>query len=1017
MVARGFAFANAPLKGETVEIRLEPGATWRGKVTDEAGTPVAGAKVSVRSAMKKGDWESRRDLQGEKNEAAYQTQTGADGAFAVADAPADLGLEWSVEHPDFTLKRGNEAPANAAFSTQLAPGGSLRGRVLGLDGKPLAGVMVYGSVGRYGGGNDGKTDAKGEYLIKSLAAGTYSVGAYLVERKSQGFVLPRVKDVAVEIGKIAEAPDIRAVVGVEIKGLVRDATSKKPLEGASLNAQMGNDGGGFGVTDAAGRFTLRVLPGRYKIYVAGPPEGYARVEGQQEVVAGEAAPAEVVFDLKPAALLTGTVVDEAGRPIQTKILIDHSASLESDAGGKWEFASQNDRALQLGGGDAEAGYYEIVSPRTIPVDTVGPITITLRLKPWQVLPGRALDSDGKPLQGVEIAGEFYTDQGDGNSSLQTSQRAATSNPNGDFILPRIRDGIRANSNYFKVSGKKAGYAFKGGGILSKNGPVWQISDLVFTPLNLEIAGQTTPGARVTAAGREAVAGADGKFVLKELPGGIGQIHAQLGEQFGVARAQNGALIELKPQGVQERDPELARDIWNDLLLEAGRGTGARDFSISDIERRIAGLDDPGFAAQFARAKGDGNLSRLIDRWAGRADFAVLEPAFAAIKSPDWRLHSLLSAATRSDDPRLGARALQEAQTSFAAPAKEGWWHEMNLYLAAPTAAKWGGEAAGFAALDRAIAYTLKHHPPKSTRVNNMPGTTGQNEMMALVAENVARGGLPLVRRLMEQIDPETDYRARVLGESIPVLAEKFGPETTLPLFDELEKMPPATVKDEGHSFTPERAFAVAAVKVVPLLGAKSPEKALALARRITGDSYGDGSQWQALSSAAQFQTGEAAAKGWREIVSGAQAIAAARYAARAWEFDPILGRELFQIARQKADEEAKNDWNGPQTLAAFAFYSARMSAAPVRYELERLWGAARQKQTEGDQLGALALAMVAIDGPRAWQMARDIPADNSNSSLETRRKIGVFLAAKEERRRDFPFDRSNWEEWRALEEE
>lgn len=1022
VMAPGFGFGHAALKDKTLEIRLEPGAIWRGKVTDETGKPIAGAEVKVTGAMLGRDWETRASLVGKKHRAAYTLKSGADGSFAIRDVPAKLELQWSVNHPDYARKSGRGAVPATEIAVKLAPGAAIRGRVLDLAGQPLSGATVYASPSPFGeGGNNAETDDKGAFLIPSLAAGLYNIGVQMRSVKgNEDFVLPGLRNVAVEAGKVAEAPELRAVAGVEIRGVVREAKTKAPVAGAHIYAQNGDENGGSGDSDAAGRFQFRVLAGRYKVYVSGAPEGYIRPEEQQSVTAGDAAPAELFFDLKKPTTLRGQVVDEAGQPVQAKIKANANyapfdAWIESDAAGRWQLQPEADKPLQLAGADAEDGYFEVVSPLTIDPATETPTTITVRKVPWQVLPGRALSFDGKPVEGVQIEGSFSTPMGDGNGVLNSHQRSATSNANGDFVLPRIRDGIQSNSNFFRISGKKDGFAFVRGGELSKNGPVWQVSDFIFVPLNLQIEGKTAPGARVTAAGVEALAGADGAFKLDGLPATETRVYAFKGRDFGGANAKSPVQIPLAPQGLQARDSELARDIWNDILAESQRGNKGRAYdSASWITRRLATVEKLDFAAQLAKTTSDMELARLIGDFAGKVPFAALEPAFALIKSDDMRLYSYLDAAAKSDDKALGARALREAATNFAAPEKDAWWREMNLYRAAAVAAKWEGETAGFAALDRAVAFTMKNHGTKSTRQDGMPGAAGRDEIFAMTSEIIAPGGLAMVRRLMSHIEAGAGYEVRALGEAIPILAQA-DVESVLPLLDELERMAEPVKRDEGHSMAPQWAFARAASKIIPLLGAKSPEKALALARRVRDETYGSEIRWAALSSAAKFQTGDAAAKLWREIVGGASAASAPRYAARAWQLDPALGRELFEIARLKVEGEVKTGMGSHTLRAGYAFYFARENPAQARFGIEREWGEARQKFVEGEELGALALAMAVIDASRAWQMAREIAPDVFSAGFEARRKIGLYLDAEETLRRDFPFGRQgNWDEWREI---
>lgn len=1017
VAAPGFAFNNGALKGENMEIHLQPGVTWRGKVMDEAGKPVEGASVRINRAMLGNDYATNIRPFGEKNSAAYTSKSAADGSFAIKDVPAKMGLQWVIEHPDYALKNGSGALAEAELGVKLAPGGALKGRVLDLAGKPLANVMVYASISRFDGGNEGKTDADGAYTIKSLAPGIYNLGAYAAFLgEKPGFVLPRVSGVGVEVGKTGQAPEMRAIPGVVIEGLVRDAATQKPLEGASVYAQNEEDNSISGESDKKGHFTLRVALGSYKVNISGVPDGYLRPEQQKSVVAGEVAAAPIIFDLNKATILHGTIVDEAGKPLQAKLKVDYDSSIESDAKGEWKYEPQSGRKLQLAGGDTEDGYFEVVSPKVIEVAAAAPTTIVLRKLPWRTLPGRALTTDGKPLEGAQIEGNFYVAMGDGGE-LSTSTRTATSNANGDFALPQIRGGIEAN--YFNIKAKKPGFAFQKGGEVSKNGPVLQLSDLVFTPLNLQIAGKTTPGARVTVAGVETLAGADGKFRFDNLPATTERVWAFKGSNFGGAATQAPVSIELKAQEIQPRDPDLARDIWNDIIADSDKNTtGEKYWSLDWVRRHAAATETTDLAAQLEKTTGDMPIMALGERAAKKVPLAALETAFGRITNDEMRVYAYLSAAAKSGDKTLAARALKEADAVFQTPEKDAWWRETNLYRAAGVAPNARGEEAGIAALDRAVAYTLKNHGLKSTRKNNMPDQTGRDEMMALGAESVAPGGVKLMRRLIEQIEPGSGYDVMALGNSIPILAQNVGVESVLPLLDELAKMPEPEKREENSRADqlPQYAFAQAAVKIMPLLGAGSPQKALDLARRVRDENYGNSRKWQALAGAAKFQSGEGAAKLWREIVSGAGASDAPRYAAQAFELDPQLGRELFEIARQKAETEGKNEYSGRAMWAGFAFYSARANPAQARFILEREWGLARQKKTEGDELGSIALAMAALDAPRAWQMAREIPGDSRFSSFDARRKIGVYLAASDAARRDFPFGQNNYEEWRAVEE-
>ena len=82
---------------------------------------------------------------------------------------------------------------------------------------------------------------------------------------------------------------------------MRDTLTKLPLKGVGIHASQSGERDeteDYFVSDFAGRFTLKVVTGRYKISAVVVPEGYALDFSEQSVAVGEGAPPEVVFDLK-----------------------------------------------------------------------------------------------------------------------------------------------------------------------------------------------------------------------------------------------------------------------------------------------------------------------------------------------------------------------------------------------------------------------------------------------------------------------------------------------------------------------------------------------------------------------------------------------------------------------------------------------------------------------------------------------------------------------------------------------
>ena len=1014
VLASGFAFAGGQFNGETVEVRLEKGAIWRGKVVDGAGKPLEGAKIRVRGAMPARQYARGVWFFGEEAETRYTAVSDAEGKFEIADVPAQMGLNYGVEKAGFAAARGQDVLAATPAEIKLISGAIFRGKLLDLEGKPLIKTRVFAQPVQTGNGysegyGEATTDENGAFVMDTLAGGTYNVMADSAD--DAPFLVPALENTVAQSGKTLELPAMRAQSGVLVRGIVRDSQTKIGLNKAGVGVYGPHrPASSAAITstycDAEGRFELRVLPGQNKIYLCSTPSGYLQNQAQKELeISATAPPQNLVFELKKAPTLRGVTVDETGKPISAALRFGYESKVKSGADGKWELTLSNDFEVAPSGDGDETGYFEVVSPQKLPKDETGEIRVVVRRKPYKTLAGRVVSSDGAPIADVAVkVQQFYSLGGDG--ALGEISLSATSDADGKFSFAALRDGEQNRAPELKAT--KAGFAFASGGEISKKEDNWSASDLILAPLNGIVEGKTAPGARVVAAGRETLADAQGNFRFEGLPGADVTVYAALGEDFGNANAKNGAKIEiaLQKQTSQGVDADLARQIWEEALRDA-KGTDFYGASWLEAKLQTAG-DEGEIALQNARTAPEMNRDMAIlgasEKWAKSTNAETIENALSQIKDADTRLYGFLRAATQKDDRDFGLRALEEAQKTLALPEKETWWREMNLYRASVVADRFGPEKAGFLALGRAIAYTLKNHGAESEVRDGYQTKTGRDDMMRLQSEVVAEGSTALWRQLIDSIDPESGALAQAIAEAVPTIAKKQGVLVALPLLDEILKAPIPENKGGRRSMNaqPQWAFDGAARRLIPLLGAISPQKALELARRVKSDDQ----RARALAAAAPFQSSEIAAELWREAMGLAGASEAPRFAARAWQNDAKLGEELFEIARNKVENTMNQEWHGRNVWAPLAFYYAPIRPATARLMLEKSWGELVGKKAQGQELQAIARAMSAIDGRRAWEMARAMPREDKNFwSLESRRKIGQYLAASEKDRRDFPFDR------------
>jgi protocatechuate 3,4-dioxygenase beta subunit len=162
------------------QLRLQPGATISGRVTDDAGKPVESAGVSVKNAK------------GEPVLLFSMVATGSDGRYAVP------GLEPGTYVLTFDAKGHAPAERAAAVSAAgvgttvdavLESGGTLSALVEDDRGRPVEGarVEVYDPTGarvtrtltivNFMEGDVSRTNASGTATIRDLVPGTYTIKA------------------------------------------------------------------------------------------------------------------------------------------------------------------------------------------------------------------------------------------------------------------------------------------------------------------------------------------------------------------------------------------------------------------------------------------------------------------------------------------------------------------------------------------------------------------------------------------------------------------------------------------------------------------------------------------------------------------------------------------------------------------------------------------------------------------------------------------------------------------------
>lgn len=278
------------------DIELSAAEKVSGRVTDDAGKPVAGARVRAYGGLPFED----------ENVTLYaETTTGADGTFAIPNSPGRGRV---------TARGKGYSPATQTsfqervtrVTLTLGIGGTVHGTVLDSDGKPVEGAIVVS------GALAAKTDASGQYRIAGVPAGFQAVEAFWKDFAA------RKDSLRVKKGETVEVP-LRLGRSALVTGTVLDEKTRRPISGVRVSASTGGfslrgaEPGRRARTDAKGKFRLTGLRSRaYAIRAAKTDYLPVTMPG---VVAGVSAPGTISIALQKSASITGRVTDDAGAPV------------------------------------------------------------------------------------------------------------------------------------------------------------------------------------------------------------------------------------------------------------------------------------------------------------------------------------------------------------------------------------------------------------------------------------------------------------------------------------------------------------------------------------------------------------------------------------------------------------------------------------------------------------------------------------------------------------------------------
>lgn len=494
--APGYALASHFLAPQPYAVvRLQRGVSVRGLVTDKQERPLPGVAVRLRAVSLGNDYAfnggaSRFLHPASTLEKVFTVRSDAGGFWTMPDLPDNGRATFEIVDPRYygemflvQLHAGQVVTG----PRRLLPGATITGRIRFPDGKPAVGIMVSA------GGVPNRhfaTGRDGTYRVTGLGITT----RVLVYDPSGEWVAPIVRCKQTQHGAVTRVPDIVLTRGALLQGRVVDDATGTPIAGASLtafcngpdapplarkypDAYPGNYA--YAGSNAAGRYTLRVLPGPGRLSVYHNVSSGTGHHPKRDLpyILGKGESRNLTIRLKPALALEGTARDEAGKIARDAVIVvqpvgklsqltnrDFSARIV-EADGTWRINNLPRMTAKLD----SRGPWEVVSPKQVTLPATKPINVILRPVQLLSLAGRVVTPDGKPIVDAEVIVNLTVKAGLGY--LQT-ERLGT-DAQGHFQLRSMR-----RETAVSIKARKSGYFFVSGGRVTKQGTKFVISDIV-----------------------------------------------------------------------------------------------------------------------------------------------------------------------------------------------------------------------------------------------------------------------------------------------------------------------------------------------------------------------------------------------------------------------------------------------------------------------------------------------------------------------------------------------------------
>jgi protocatechuate 3,4-dioxygenase beta subunit len=652
-------------------MRLEAGVTAGGRIVDEQGRPVVGAKVQVSLSgdpkPAHSDGRTRYDTW-----LAFGTDavtTDVEGRWHIDNVPnhAQADLRLQVGHPDYVSDEqwGQIQKANGVTAAMLRQGTAtltlkrgviVRGRVTDPSGKPIKDAIVVAGDRPYDSNAPRKfpTDADGNFRLPTLAPGDTSLTVIAAawaphyRKVSLRADLPR-QDFRMESGKPARLRVVDAAgrpvpkVSVEITGW-KGSESLQTIH--NPNHPKIPDTGIPNQTNVEGVWEWASAPDdAVKLRVWS--KGFAASE--LEIAGGEP---ERKITIKSEHRITGRVTDATtGKPIavftvipvdvvRKDFLLEERSNAKAGKDGRLEhLATRTDIPLRV---RVEATGYRTQTGPEFRVGDDSPRTQDFALQPSEPITGVIQDGDGKPVAKAEVllatptsAARLAEDHGNHKSFTDSTGRFSFPDPGEPFAVVARADGGYAQAEF--AAGQHEAGALKlrpwasVRGRFRDGGKAISGATIFLQPIAIDNLERPRIEAML-----QVETGADGRFEFPRVrPGAIG-VRVYLGPWKDEGYRSGPAVpLELKPG--ENADLKLGSGgttLTGKVKLTGKVPTGLDcNYSLNYLIRREPGITPPPEIAKLGFDIRNGWRDEWMRSEEGQAYFATLRSWFVKL-APD-----------------------------------------------------------------------------------------------------------------------------------------------------------------------------------------------------------------------------------------------------------------------------------------------------------------------------------------------------------------------------------------------